>query len=114
MLRVFSSTQFRLLRKYALCFSGLVTSTIPMYLTEIAPLSIRGAMGVLCPLGITVGVLVAQVLGLESVLGKCLIIPPISYMFGMKYTPNNHPFHIILHQFYSHITILTYFINILA
>lgn len=50
--------------------SGLVTSTIPMYLTEIAPLSIRGAMGVLCPLGITVGVLVAQILGLESVLGN--------------------------------------------
>lgn len=50
--------------------SGLVTSTIPMYLTEISPLSIRGAMGVLCPLGITVGVLVAQILGLKSVLGQ--------------------------------------------
>ncbi|XP_021917078.1 solute carrier family 2, facilitated glucose transporter member 3-like isoform X4 [Zootermopsis nevadensis] len=50
--------------------SGLVTSTIPMYLTEIAPVSIRGAMGVLCPLGITVGVLVAQILGLRSVLGQ--------------------------------------------
>ncbi|KAJ4430980.1 hypothetical protein ANN_19573 [Periplaneta americana] len=50
--------------------SGLVTSTIPMYLTEIAPLSIRGAMGVLCPLGLTVGVLVAQILGLQSVLGQ--------------------------------------------
>jgi hypothetical protein len=49
---------------------GLVTSTIPMYLTEISPLSIRGAMGVLCPLGITVGVLVAQILGLKSVLGN--------------------------------------------
>jgi hypothetical protein len=45
-----------------------------MYLTEIAPLTIRGAMGVLCPLGITVGVLVAQILGLRSVLGKCLKI----------------------------------------
>jgi hypothetical protein len=53
------------------CLSGLVTSTIPMYLTEIAPLSIRGAMGVLCPLGLTVGVLIAQILGLRSVLGKC-------------------------------------------
>jgi hypothetical protein len=42
-----------------------------MYLTEIAPLSLRGAMGVLCPLGITVGVLVAQILGLKSVLGMC-------------------------------------------
>ncbi|XP_063232892.1 solute carrier family 2, facilitated glucose transporter member 1-like isoform X2 [Bacillus rossius redtenbacheri] len=49
---------------------GLTTSTIPMYLTEIAPLSIRGAMGVLCPLGLTVGVIVAQVLGLKQVLGR--------------------------------------------
>jgi hypothetical protein len=55
-------------------FAGLVTSTIPMYLTEIAPVSIRGAMGVLCPLGITVGVLVAQVLGLRNVLGNSHII----------------------------------------
>jgi Sugar (and other) transporter. len=81
-LDVFISIQFRSLRKYVFCVAGLVTSTIPMYLTEIAPLSIRGAMGVLCPLGITVGVLVAQILGLESVLGKFLIVPPIG-VFSM-------------------------------
>jgi hypothetical protein len=45
-----------------------------MYLTEIAPLSIRGAMGVLCPLGITVGVLISQILGLKSVLGKSVFL----------------------------------------
>lgn len=82
MLDVFSFIQFRSYRKYVFCVTGLVTSTIPMYLTEIAPISIRGAMGVLCPLGITVGVLVAQILGLESVLGKFLIIPP-SCIFPM-------------------------------
>ncbi|XP_066995888.2 solute carrier family 2, facilitated glucose transporter member 5 isoform X2 [Anabrus simplex] len=49
--------------------SGLTTSTIPMYLTEIAPLSIRGAMGVLCPLGLTVGVLLGQIMGLPFILG---------------------------------------------
>ena len=43
-----------------------------MYLTEIAPLIIRGAMGVLCPLGITVGVLISQVLGLKEVLGNLI------------------------------------------
>lgn len=82
MLDVFSSIQFRSYRKYVFCVAGLVTSTIPMYLTEIAPVNIRGAMGVLCPLGITVGVLVAQILGLESVLGKFLIISPIC-LFSM-------------------------------
>nr|CAD7462662.1 unnamed protein product [Timema tahoe] len=49
--------------------SGLITTVIPMYLTEIAPLSIRGAMGVLCPLGLTVGVVIAQILGLRQILG---------------------------------------------
>nr|CAD7257983.1 unnamed protein product [Timema shepardi] len=49
--------------------SGLTTTVIPMYLTEIAPLSIRGAMGVLCPLGLNVGVVIAQILGLKQILG---------------------------------------------
>nr|CAD7570923.1 unnamed protein product [Timema californicum] len=49
--------------------SGLTTTVIPMYLTEIAPLSIRGAMGVLCPLGLNVGVIIAQILGLKQILG---------------------------------------------
>ncbi|KAK7867028.1 hypothetical protein R5R35_005672 [Gryllus longicercus] len=50
--------------------SGLVTTTVPMYLTEIAPISIRGAMGVLTPLGLTVGVLLGQIMGLRPVLGR--------------------------------------------
>lgn len=53
-----------------------------MYLTEISPVSIRGAMGVLCPLGITVGVLVAQILGLKSVLGNSLIILFVVKLFS--------------------------------
>lgn len=50
--------------------SGLVTATVPMYLTEIAPISIRGAMGVLTPLGLTVGVLLGQIMGLRQILGR--------------------------------------------
>ncbi|XP_011146491.1 solute carrier family 2, facilitated glucose transporter member 3 isoform X2 [Harpegnathos saltator] len=48
---------------------GLATSLLPMYLTEIAPLKLRGAVGVLCQLGITCGVLMGQVAGLDNVLG---------------------------------------------
>nr|XP_012234810.1 PREDICTED: solute carrier family 2, facilitated glucose transporter member 1-like isoform X2 [Linepithema humile] len=48
---------------------GLATSLLPMYMTEIAPLKLRGAVGVLCQLGITCGVLVGQIAGLETVLG---------------------------------------------
>jgi len=48
---------------------GLATSLLPMYMTEIAPLKLRGAVGVLCQLGITCGVLIGQIAGLETVLG---------------------------------------------
>ncbi|CAG4912901.1 unnamed protein product [Colias eurytheme] len=48
---------------------GLTTSIVPMYLTELAPLSLTGAMGVACPMGVNVGVLVGQVMGLNFILG---------------------------------------------
>ncbi|KYB25426.1 solute carrier family 2, facilitated glucose transporter member 1 isoform X2 [Tribolium castaneum] len=50
--------------------SGLITSVMPMYLTELAPGLLRGSMGVLCPLGVTCGVLLGQVLSLEGILGN--------------------------------------------
>lgn len=49
--------------------SGLTTGVIPMYLAEVSPIKLRGAMGVLCPLGLTTGVVVAQVASLEQALG---------------------------------------------
>nr|XP_023019299.1 solute carrier family 2, facilitated glucose transporter member 1-like isoform X2 [Leptinotarsa decemlineata]XP_023019300.1 solute carrier family 2, facilitated glucose transporter member 1-like isoform X2 [Leptinotarsa decemlineata]XP_023019301.1 solute carrier family 2, facilitated glucose transporter member 1-like isoform X2 [Leptinotarsa decemlineata]ARI45057.1 glucose transporter 1 [Leptinotarsa decemlineata] len=49
--------------------AGLTTSVVPMYLTELAPISLRGAMGVLCPLGITIGVLLGQIISIHDVLG---------------------------------------------
>ncbi|KAF7408780.1 hypothetical protein HZH66_003317 [Vespula vulgaris] len=48
---------------------GLATSLLPMYMTEIAPLKLRGAVGVLCQLGITSGVFLGQIAGLDTVLG---------------------------------------------
>ncbi|KAI4461472.1 sugar transporter [Holotrichia oblita] len=49
--------------------AGTITCIMPMYLTELAPLHLRGAMGVMCPLGVTFGVLLAQVMSLRNVLG---------------------------------------------
>ncbi|XP_035792659.1 solute carrier family 2, facilitated glucose transporter member 3-like isoform X1 [Anopheles albimanus] len=49
--------------------AGLTTSTVPMYLTELAPLGLRGALGVLCSMGVTGGVVVGQVMSLEEVFG---------------------------------------------
>lgn len=42
---------------------------MPMYLTEIAPVNIRGAMGVLHQLALTCGILVSQLLGLRQLIG---------------------------------------------
>ncbi|KAJ8722423.1 hypothetical protein PYW07_003603 [Mythimna separata] len=49
---------------------GLTTSIVPMYLTELAPARLTGAMGVACPMGVNVGVLVGQLCGLDVILGR--------------------------------------------
>ena len=49
--------------------AGLFTGLAPLYVAEIAPINIRGAMGTVNQLGVTSGILTAMVLGLEEVLG---------------------------------------------
>ncbi|XP_043798874.1 solute carrier family 2, facilitated glucose transporter member 1-like isoform X2 [Apis laboriosa] len=48
---------------------GFATCLVPMYMTEIAPLRLRGAVGVICQLGISCGVFLGQIAGLNTVLG---------------------------------------------
>jgi MFS transporter, SP family, solute carrier family 2 (facilitated glucose transporter), member 3 len=49
--------------------SGITTACLPMYLSEIAPLQLRGTLGVFCSMGITGGVVVGQIMSLQEVLG---------------------------------------------
>ncbi|KAH8371635.1 hypothetical protein KR093_008344, partial [Drosophila rubida] len=49
--------------------SGLVTATLPMYLAELAPAAQRGTLGVFCGVGVTGGVVVAQVCSLADIFG---------------------------------------------
>ncbi|XP_011694473.1 PREDICTED: solute carrier family 2, facilitated glucose transporter member 1-like isoform X2 [Wasmannia auropunctata] len=70
LVRTVNSIELFLLGRVIVGLSGgLATALLPMYMTEIAPLKLRGAVGVLCQLGITCGVLMGQVAGLETVLG---------------------------------------------
>ncbi|KAL5287908.1 hypothetical protein ACFFRR_008632 [Megaselia abdita] len=49
--------------------SGLTTTALPMYLTELAPLDLRGTFGVFCAVGVTAGVVVGQVFSLNIIFG---------------------------------------------
>ncbi|XP_062821619.1 solute carrier family 2, facilitated glucose transporter member 1 [Anolis carolinensis] len=51
-------------------YSGLTTGFVPMYVGEVSPTALRGALGTLHQLGIVVGILVAQVFGMDLILGS--------------------------------------------
>ncbi|KAM6216897.1 solute carrier family 2, facilitated glucose transporter member 5 [Rhynchocyon petersi] len=48
--------------------AGVSSNVVPMYLGELSPKNLRGALGVVPQLFITVGILVAQIFGLRSLL----------------------------------------------
>ncbi|XP_042551691.1 solute carrier family 2, facilitated glucose transporter member 5-like [Dipodomys spectabilis] len=50
--------------------AGVSSNVVPMYLGELAPKNLRGALGVVPQLFITVGILVAQLVGLRNVLAN--------------------------------------------
>lgn len=50
--------------------AGLSSNVVPMYLGELAPKNLRGALGVVPQLFITVGILVAQIFGLRNLLAN--------------------------------------------
>ncbi|MBV97646.1 Solute carrier family 2, facilitated glucose transporter member 5, partial [Eschrichtius robustus] len=51
-------------------WTSLSSNVVPMYLGELAPKNLRGALGVVPQLFITVGILAAQILGLQSLLAN--------------------------------------------
>ncbi|XP_067659653.1 solute carrier family 2, facilitated glucose transporter member 3-like [Haliotis asinina] len=55
--------------------SGLNITLAPLYLTEIAPKKIRGAVGTCHQLAITVGILFSQILGMAELLGTDYLWP---------------------------------------
>ncbi|XP_007439059.1 solute carrier family 2, facilitated glucose transporter member 3-like [Python bivittatus] len=56
-------------------FCGLCTGFVPMYISEVSPTALRGAFGTLHQLGIVVGILVAQIFGLNVIMGTETLWP---------------------------------------
>ncbi|XP_062872240.1 solute carrier family 2, facilitated glucose transporter member 5-like [Trichomycterus rosablanca] len=50
--------------------AGLSSNVVPMYLGELAPKNLRGAIGIMPQLFITIGILTAQVFGIRNILGN--------------------------------------------
>ncbi|KAM6160537.1 solute carrier family 2, facilitated glucose transporter member 2 [Erethizon dorsatum] len=51
-------------------YCGLISGLVPMYIGEIAPTSLRGALGTLHQLAIVTGILISQIVGLDFILGN--------------------------------------------
>uniref|UniRef100_A0A8D0A000 Solute carrier family 2, facilitated glucose transporter member 4 n=1 Tax=Sander lucioperca TaxID=283035 RepID=A0A8D0A000_SANLU len=82
-------------------YCGLSSGLTPMYVGEIAPTSLRGALGTLHQLAIVTGILIAQVLGLESLLGVedlwpvllgIAIVPAVFQMALLPFCPESPRF----------------------
>ena len=56
-----------------------------MYISEISPLTLRGGLGTVNQLAVTVGLLLSQILGIEKLLGTDDGWP---YLLGLALTPS--------------------------
>ncbi|XP_063798095.1 solute carrier family 2, facilitated glucose transporter member 1 isoform X2 [Pseudophryne corroboree] len=85
-------------------YCGLTTGFVPMYVGEVAPTSLRGALGTLHQLGVVVGILIAQIFGLEPIMGNadlwplllgCIFVPAILQSAVLPFCPESPRFLLI-------------------
>ncbi|XP_010182531.1 PREDICTED: solute carrier family 2, facilitated glucose transporter member 3 [Mesitornis unicolor] len=103
--RLASSVEMLILGRFIIgIFCGLSTGFVPMYISEVSPTSLRGAFGTLNQLGIVVGILVAQIFGLEEIMGSerlwplllgFTILPAILQCVALLFCPESPRFLLI-------------------
>lgn len=59
-------------------YSGLFTGILPIFLNEISPSNLRGAVGTVNQLVVVIGILSANILGLKSLLGTDALWPVLT------------------------------------
>ncbi|GCC33469.1 hypothetical protein chiPu_0011938 [Chiloscyllium punctatum] len=64
-------------------YCGLSSGLVPMYVGEISPTSLRGALGTMHQLAIVTGILLSQVFGLSFLLGNDRLWPAILGLSGV-------------------------------
>ncbi|CAJ0581254.1 unnamed protein product, partial [Mesorhabditis spiculigera] len=64
--------------------SGLASGLVPMFLTEVSPINLRGTLGSIHQLFVTIAILVSQVLGLDFLFGTVNRWP---WIFAMTVIP---------------------------
>ncbi|XP_055501820.1 solute carrier family 2, facilitated glucose transporter member 2 [Leucoraja erinacea] len=63
-------------------YCGLLSGLVPMYIGEISPTNLRGALGTIHQLAIVTGILLSQVIGLSSLLGNDRLWPLLLGLSG--------------------------------
>ncbi|KRZ66541.1 Solute carrier family 2, facilitated glucose transporter member 3, partial [Trichinella papuae] len=85
--------------------AGLSSALCPMYLTEISPINLRGMLGSVNQLVVTISILVSQVLGISEILGKdnmwhfllfLTILPAIFQLITLPQCPESPKYLLIL------------------
>ncbi|XP_073530986.1 solute carrier family 2, facilitated glucose transporter member 2 [Phyllobates terribilis] len=64
-------------------YCGLSSGLVPIYIGEISPTSLRGALGTLHQLGIVTGILISQIIGLDFILGSKDLWPVLLGLSGV-------------------------------
>ncbi|CAL4099751.1 unnamed protein product [Meganyctiphanes norvegica] len=101
-----NSIEMLILSRLCLGLSGGVGNTIvPLFLSEIAPSSLRGSFGVMHVVGFTFGLTISQITGMDVILGTSYFWPYLSAI-----TIASSLFSMLLHPFLLESPVYLYFI----